>query len=87
MGTFDSTLIQQGYSPSAIHEVPANELPEGIQDLTFIGYFFAGNPTKSIIQRIEKANNVTSFMYPFGQFLFAFDWDERESYPYEYRKQ
>jgi hypothetical protein len=87
MNLLDSTLIQQGYSPSAVHEVPATDLPEGVQELTYIGYFKHGNPNEAIIQRVQKTVNETTFMFPYGQFLFNFDWDERTAYPYEYRKQ
>lgn len=78
MNVYDKILIQQGYSPSAVDEADENT--------TYIGYFQQGNPTKAIIQQVIKTGNVTQFLYPFGQYLFSFDWEERANYPYEYRK-
>ena len=86
MRHFDATLIQQGYSPSAVHEVPAADLPAGVDELTYIGYFANGDPEKAVIQEIAKSANITTFRYPFGQFDFKFDWNERTAYVYDYRK-
>lgn len=90
MNIFDSTLIQQGYMPSITDDVPADalpELPEGVQEITYVGYFKDGNPLNAIIQRVMKVGRITHIQYPFGQFLPKFDWEERENYPYEYGNQ
>lgn len=74
---YDPTLIQQGYAPSVVDEADENT--------TYIGYFKNGNPIYAVIQLVKKTGNVTEFLYPFGQFLFNFDWDERANYPYNFR--
>lgn len=75
---YDSILTQASREADIIEEV--NE------DLTYIGFYLCGDPTKCLIRKIEKMGLVTTFKYPGGLLEYNQDWADRATLTYTFKR-
>lgn len=72
------TILEQGLTPDIIDETDANDVFVG-----FYKYDATNNPNICALKRITKATEsgkiITRIRFPFGQFDYTFDWDERNT--------
>ncbi len=78
MSIYDSALEQAAREASIIDEAT--------DDLTYLGYFQNGDPTKALIKKIEKTGTITTFMYAGGLLNFDQDWVNRAVLTYSYKR-
>jgi hypothetical protein len=78
MRFYDSALIQAAREADVIDEVT--------DDLTYLGFFFNGDQTRSLIKKIEKVGTVTTFQYPEGRVEAVFNWADRAELNYLFKK-